>query len=234
LSNPGRGKVSAFNAGVAAASGQYVCLFAGDDIMPEDSLAARYSTIERAGSVRPVVGLSKLRVMSADPKLDGLVIPRAPRRGSLSGTSPLMNREAAKLIFPVPAELPNEDTWMELCISYLDRLEVIHSDILCVYWRLHEGNSNNRLQRHDEFSRRRAARKRALNLFVETYSGALRADQRRELGRLIELERQRVRGSVMGVVLSGAPVMEVIRSLSCTRPSLFWIRQRFFRALSGW
>src|SRR5690349_18216650 len=40
--NPGQGKCAAFNFGVRNSRGRFVCLFAGDDIMPEGSLATRW------------------------------------------------------------------------------------------------------------------------------------------------------------------------------------------------
>ena len=126
--NPSTGKVSAFNYGVTKASGTHICLFAGDDIMPQDSLSKRFNFLKNISNDRPIVGLSKIRIMSVDKKRDGLVVPKRKGHGSLSGQSPLMNRKAIDLLFPVPEELPNEDTWLEIAFGYTSLVNIFHSE----------------------------------------------------------------------------------------------------------
>jgi glycosyltransferase involved in cell wall biosynthesis len=131
------GKCSAFNYGISLAKGRFICIFAGDDIMPKDSLHARLSMICHLSENIPVVGLCKLTTLSDTKSLNGHLIPRAKGIGALSGVSPLMNRLACSKIFPVPEILPNEDTWMELAVLHFNDLKIIHSDIIGCNWRLH-------------------------------------------------------------------------------------------------
>lgn len=91
--NPKSGKCSAFNFGVSLAEERFVTIFAGDDIMPAGSLAARFHAVSSESDSSPVVGLCKLQMMSNDPREDGHVVPKAPGVGILSGVY-LFNRRA--------------------------------------------------------------------------------------------------------------------------------------------
>ncbi|MDP2067248.1 MAG: glycosyltransferase family A protein [Burkholderiaceae bacterium] len=228
------GKCSAFNFGVDKARGRFVCIFAGDDIMPEKSLSLRYSMVKDVPDDRPCVGLCKLTTMSAVKKLNGHLIPRAPNRGALSGVSPLMNKLAVGRIFPVPEILPNEDTWMELAISYLPNLEVIHSNIIGCHWRLHSGNSINMLVNFSEYNKKITARLNAYALFYESHNFELNDIKRSELIGKINCERARCSGSVMGVLRSNVKAIDKLRALSITNVFFYNLRRRFYGLFSGW
>lgn len=141
--NPSKGKVHAFNYGVSISTGEYICLFGGDDIMPQNSLFERYSAIRTYSSDQKVVGLSKIRILSTDKHINGLIIPKRNNSASYSGQSPLISRCAAELLFPIPAHLVNEDTYIELVLRFATNFIVIHSNIICCDWRRHQNNSVN-------------------------------------------------------------------------------------------
>ena len=233
MRNPRRGKVAAFNEGVAAATGRFVCIFAGDDIMPPGSLAARHDAIAGTDDALPVVGVSKLVTMSDVKRFDGHLIPRAPGRGALSGVSPLMNRRSLALIFPVPETLPNEDTWMELAVLHLAGLQVIHSDIICCQWRVHAGNSINMMLPYDRYNERYTARMRALPLFLEQNRSRLDAEGLRVLNARAHCETRRAKGDVLGVATSPVGLVEKLRALSTAHRALYAVRRRVFGLLSG-
>ena len=232
--NPGTGKCSAFNYGVSLATGRFTCIFAGDDLMPQGSLAARFEAVRALPEDKPVVGLCKIISMAEDPKFDKVIVPRKRGRGALSGVSPLMNQRSLHLMFPVPVDLPNEDTWMELAVQHLSGWIVVHSDIIGCRWRVHQGNSINMLLSFPEYNRRISARMRALPLFRERFSEALSAEGRRNLDGKIACEEARIRGSVLGVLLSKADFVSRLRSLSVTNGYFYALRQRLFRLFSGW
>ncbi len=94
LRNPRKGKVSAFNYGVSQARGSWVCIFAGDDIMPAGSLAERWRAVKDVSSPKPVVGLCRLVTMSDIKSQNSVVVPKNPSRGGLTGVSYLMDRHA--------------------------------------------------------------------------------------------------------------------------------------------
>lgn len=232
LRNPGRGKVSAFNLGVAESRGDFICLFAGDDIMPPGSLAARWHAVRDRGAA--AVGLCKIQTMCDDARHDGLIIPRRQGRGALSGASPLMGREATARLFPVPESLPNEDTWMELAVTYLPRLNVVHSDMIGCRWRIHEHNSMNLRFDFGTFNSRYTQRMAALSLFRDQHCEELSSEALQELDGLIECEIARAEGSAIGVLRSRAALVPKFRALAYTNAAMYGIRSRLYGLLSGW
>lgn len=233
-SNQGAGKCSGFNFGLERARGAYACIFSGDDVMPQGSLRRRLDAIQASGQETAVIGLSKLVTMSEIKKFDGFVIPRANGVGALSGVSPLMNRKALELVFPVPEFLPNEDTWMELAALHLQDVLVIHSNVVACQWRVHSGNSINMMAPFAEYNSKVTARFRALPVFYEKYKDSISQDQLGVLQAKIRCEEARVRGDILGVMLSGAGVVDRLRALSITNGFLFWIRRSCYGLFSGW
>lgn len=232
--NSKSGKVSAFNLGVNMAEGCFVCLFAGDDIMPAGSLSARWNKVKNLPANKPVAGLYKILTMSNDKRYDGAIVPRAKGQGNYSGASPLMNREMVSRIFPVPEHLPNEDTWMSLALNYLPNLIIVHSDIICCQWRMHEGNSRNLNLNLSEFRRAIIARQKALELFYSLYEIELSGHSRQKLLDRIEYNRQYEKGSIMGIVFSSVDLISKLRALSSTSKFLYNMRKRYYRIFSGW
>lgn len=234
IRNGRSGKCSAFNLGVATAKGHFVCIFAGDDLMPQGSLAARFSMVRGLPEDMPVVGLCKLVTMSTIKKFDGHVLPRAAGRGSLSGVSPLMNERARQKIFPVPESLPNEDTWMDLAVTYFPGWRVVHSDVIGCAWRVHDGNSINMLSSYDEYNKKITARQQAIPLFYEQFKNELDAPACAELLARIQCERSRQRGNLLGILGSQVGLVEKLRNLSIANGFLYDIRRKFYGLLSGW
>jgi glycosyltransferase involved in cell wall biosynthesis len=235
LQNPGRGKVSAFNYGVACSDSDYVALFAGDDIMPPGSLHARVAAVESAGQSRPVFGLAKVRTLSERSRFDGVVVPKTPGVGNPSGQSTLLNRSAVGRVFPVPETLPNEDTWIGLAVRLLPEADVIHSDVVACDWRIHAGNTSptHLTGNQQEFSSRLAARMRALESFRDQFASELADTDLRYLENAIHCEHMRQQGSVAGVLRSQIPMQERLRALSSTNAFFFGVRRFLFSILSG-
>lgn len=232
--NPYRGKCSAFNFGVSQSKGRFVCIFAGDDIMPAGSLKERYDAVASESDDRCLVGVCKLVTMSDDKRFDGHLIPKVKGRGALSGVSPLMNRKAVSVIFPTPESLPNEDTWMELAVLHMPNWKIIHSDTVCCQWRCHAGNSINLTLPFAEFNRRISVRMDALELFMGKFGSELDKDQYRALQAKIDLENARRRGDWWAVLRSRAGLIDRLRALSMTNAIMYSIRTRFYGLLSGW
>lgn len=232
--NIGCGKSSAFNYGVSQASGRFLCLFAGDDIMPAGSLAARCAMVRDCPDDIPAVGLCKLITMSDNKRFDGHVVPRRAGRGGFTGQSYLMNRAAVEKIFPVPEFLPNEDTWIELAVIYFDNWNVVHSDVIGSAWRVHDGNSINMFVDFDEYNRKITARMRAVSVFYERHGSELSDENRRKLGWRVECEARRAAGSVSGILMSRVNPIEKLRALSISNRFFYGVRRRLYGLLSGW
>lgn len=233
IKNPRQGKVSAFNLGVAEAKGAWVCIFAGDDIMPAKSLAERWQAVTDVRSTKPVVGLCRLITMSEDKRSDGHIVPKDPKRGGLTGVSYLMDRSAVAALFPVPENLPNEDTWLETAVLHLD-LELVHSGVIGCRWRVHSGNSINMLVPFDDFNRKLTPRMAAYGQFLEANGSRLTPESRRRLEAKVRCENARKVGNPFKIWLSGATVVERLRAISLSGRLPYEVRRRLYGLLSGW
>jgi glycosyltransferase involved in cell wall biosynthesis len=231
--NPKKGKCNAFNFGVKMSSGDYICLFAGDDIMPKSSLKARLDAIIPHGTKNAVVGLSKIITMSKNRRYNGVIIPKKKGISSMSGSSYFMNKLAVDLIFPVPECLPNEDTWMELICTYMKNIKIIQSDIICCHWRMHSGNSINMLETFEQYSQKFALRKMALPIFLEKFKSQINPSSLESIEAMIKCEDYRFKGSILGVISSNVSLIYKLRTLSKINRIFYQIRRFFFSFFSG-
>lgn len=233
LPNPGRGKVVAFNYGVSIARGYWLCLFSGDDLMPAGSLAARLACVRASPSTRPVIGLCRLRTMSEHKAQDGHEVPRNPAKGIFTGSSYMLDARARNLLFPVPEQYPNEDTWMEVGAQHLD-ISLVHCPVVGCDWRVHDGNSINMLGPFSEFNPKYTARMAAAEQFLKERGGELAPESRRRLKARVRCERARKAGSVAGILMSGADPLTQARAMALSSPFFYEIRKRLYGLLSGW
>lgn len=231
--NPAAGKCAAFNYGVSKATGSFVCIFAGDDLMPPGSLSQRFNTVSAYSPNSPVVGLCKLKTISEDKKFNGQVVPKAPGVGGFTGVSYMMSRPILHKIFPVPESLPNEDTWMEVAVRYMPGWNIIHSDVIGCHWRVHAGNSINMQLPFTEYNKRLTPRMSAFKLFYEKHQRDLDARGVSFLKARIECEDARSSGSVLRVLTSSAPLVDRLRAVSATNSFFYELRRRLFKLLSG-
>jgi hypothetical protein len=202
--------------------------------MPEGSLLARWLVARDLSETEPGAALFKIKTLSEMPRFDGHVVPRRKGRGNPSGQSPLMNAAMVALLFPVPDILPNEDTWIELAVEFLPELRLIHSDIICCLWRVHDGNSYNMTMGFDAFRDRLGRRQRAVDLFHAHFEDRLTARGKAQLRARMRCNEAYQRGSIIGVLTSRAGLMTTLRALSSAHPGTYWVRRRFFGLLSGW
>jgi glycosyltransferase involved in cell wall biosynthesis len=231
--NPSKGKVSAFNHGVSLAQGEWVCIFAGDDIMPEASLVKRWQAVKDQRSGKPVVGLCRLICISTDKRFDGTVVPKDPAKGGLTGVSYLMDRPARAMLFPVPEVLPNEDTWLETGVLHFD-LEIVHSGVIGCKWRVHAGNSINMMVGFRDYNKKLTPRMAAYAMFLAKHGSELAPESRAALEGKVKLESARKSGDLIGIARSGATIKNKLRAAALSTPVLYEIRRRLYRLMSGW
>jgi glycosyltransferase involved in cell wall biosynthesis len=232
--NKNKGKCNAFNFGVLQATGDFVCIFAGDDIMPAGSLFERLRAVVDINQEVPVVGLSKLKTISDSKKFDGHIVPRKKGVGSLSGVSPFMNRLALNIIFPTPSSLPNEDTWMELVLLHMPEIRIVHSDVFCCYARIHAGNSINMMMPFNEYNKKFTIRMQALMIFKEKFGNQLDISNLKILNIKISIEEARRRGGVLDIIFADARILDRLRALSVANKFLYKIRSFLYGLFSGW
>ena len=232
--SPSKGKVAAFNFGVKKSTGRYVCLFAGDDIMPKDSLKARLDSIKEKEDHGPCLGLSKIKTLSDNKKLDGAIVPKQKGRGNPSGQSPLMNRSATDILFPIPEHLPNEDTWLEIAICHSSLCKIVHSDIICCLWRIHSGNSYNFNLSNSDFKKKIYLRREAFQLFYDKFFDKLSIKENQNIKSLISLTEAYKSGNILKIINTDAPLKERLRLLGTSNSFFYSIRKFFYTFLSGW
>lgn len=232
--SPGAGKVAAFNFGVDKAAGDYVCLFAGDDIMPADSLYERLNVIMNARMKSPCIGLSKILTLSEEKRLDGVLVPREAGKGNPSGQSPLMDRASIDILFPIPDQLPNEDTWLEIAICHTSLFTVIHSDIICCKWRIHSGNSYNFSLSNKQFKGKIVSRRKAYDLFLYEFNEFLSDLEIKKLKALISLGTSYERGNIWQIMFAPVALKEKLSLLGTSNAFFYRIRRFFYSLLSGW
>lgn len=231
--NPSSGKVSAFNFGVSLAQGDWVCIFAGDDIMPAGSLAERWQAVKDVPSEKPVVGLCRLICISEDKRYDGTIVPKDPTKGGFTGVSYLMDRRAKAMLFPVPVVLPNEDTWLETGVLHFD-FELVHSGVIGCKWRVHAGNSINMMVGFADFNNKLTPRMAAYSMFLNAHGPELSSESRAALAAKVTLEDARKAGNLVGIVGSGARLKDKLRAAALSGPFLYEVRRGLYRLMSGW
>lgn len=221
--SPGPGKVSAFKNGCSFAGGKYIALFAGDDVMPQGSLAKRVKAIKEI--VSPAVLMSKIQVLSDEKKIDGILIPKKKGRGNPSGASIIFDREAAKYLMDIPDSLPNEDTWMDFCITYLPMLNVrSHDDVSCL-WRVHSGNSITIKDGYQTFNKKFSKRMNVIGEFLKKYGNILPADRSMYLRNLACAEEARSKGDWLKILFAKISFSDKARFLAYSNKYLYAVRK---------
>lgn len=228
LANNSVGKVNAFLQGCSYAKGDYLAFFAGDDIMPEGSLKARLDHISKLQA--PAIVLSKLRVLSEDSSINGMLLPARENQGSTSGASIMIDREAAKYLLDIPRQLPNEDTWMELCIKFLSFLNVESQNVVACNWRVHSGNSNSIRQNFEVFNKRFSLRMEAIGLFYDKYKKILDEQSKKEVLGLIQCEAYRRKGNFLGIFFTRAKFSDKLRFFFYSN-SIFFRLKKIIRSI---
>lgn len=221
--NPFSGKVSAFKHGYGLAKGEYIALFAGDDIMPLGSLAKRVMDIKTM--VSPSVLMSKIQVLSEDKKIDGILIPKKKGQGNPSGASIMFDKEAAKYLMDIPDSLPNEDTWMDFCLTYLPMLHVeSHDDVACL-WRVHSGNSITIKDDYQTFNKKFSKRMNVIEEFSKKYQEILPGDRTSYLEKLALAEKYRRKGEWFNILFSKIKFAEKVRFLAYSNKYFYAVRK---------
>lgn len=224
------GKVAAFNAGHAAASGHLVCHVGGDDLLPSDSLAIRVADLADAPDL--AVHLGKLQMMDLEGRVISSPLPRGTK-GSQSSAGATYTRELADLLFPIPESLPSEDIWLgngAVCAAQ----DVRHSTDTVYLYRIHGGNSNPRHKTFEQMTESMHARARAVSMLAES-TLPLDANARENL--LAHARAEEYRYAREYLRLLRAPRLTWVdkaATLSMSHPVLWRLRQRAGAAASGW
>ncbi len=224
----GKGKVAAFNQGWSICSGEYIFLFAGDDVLPNNSIENRCLLFGDGVDV----ATGKIKSFSNNKKYDGIVYPKknAP---NLSGGAAGFTREFANKIFPIPELLPNEDIWTSLHIRAFAKKINWTNDIILNY-RIHENNSMGFGVAFDKKSEIIGSRNKAYKLFLEKYKNVLDLENLNYLDGKIKAEGLRKEGRIWSLLfLGGVSLKDRLANISFSSELTYKVRVVLEKYLSG-
>lgn len=229
------GKNAAFNDGFKHCTSDWICYFAGDDLMPQNSLKTRLEYLERYdGKIKSIAGFGQLQMISENKKYDGTIVPKNRNKGICTGTTLIMSRKLAEDVFPIPESYPNEDMWTKLVIDHFAAIKIDIPHIVAIY-RIHEGNS---LIRTDDFSIiSENLHKRYLiyKEFYEKYNINLNEKSRIHLQSMIKAEDLRYGNESLKIVFIGKiGFKNKMRFLFHSSPFLYSIRHKLYKMFTGW
>lgn len=228
------GKVAGFNACYNASEGEIIVLLAGDDSLPQDSLERRVALLATSNPLtEPVVAFFKIRTMSETKQQDGLILPRGDTATSRSGGSITLTRALSEQVFPIDERLVSEDIWLVRAAEGV-AARVLTDQSIVLNYRIHDGNSNPRSRSFRDMDEAMAARHVAWTYLLDSPHLSLSGDSRRELSRLASLEDLRQSRRIIRIMMTrGSPLTDRLAFAAMASPTLFLVRKRFFRVLSG-
>jgi glycosyltransferase involved in cell wall biosynthesis len=188
VKNRGVGKAAALNHGYELAHGAGFILLAGDDIIVPELLLSRARAVV---CDRPRIATCFYQTFSDDPRFHGIVLPRRTQPNRVVGGVTSFNRAFADLYFPIPEQLPNEDTWLR-AVALLYSVEHHHIPAVGLNYRIHSGNSGGPLHSFRHATRWMASRQDAYSLALAKENGTEAG--RRRLASIVEAERLRRMG----------------------------------------
>lgn len=229
FSNSRKGKNEAFNRAFSECSGDFICYFAADDRLEKSSIKKRINILLENNSFNYSTCL--LQTFSEEIKFTGLIFPKNKNKPNYSGGSLMFKRELAEEIFPIPLELPNEDTWTSLFLKYFG-IGSHYPEVLYNY-RIHSKNSYGY---HGDFQTKRQgflSRMDAVGLFLKRYNSKLsfaEISYLEEYKKAISATRQK---KPFLIFLSKIKLEEKLLMFYFSYSFLFYFRNLFFKKFSG-
>lgn len=223
------GKCSGFNRAFEASKGAYICLFAGDDIYMPDAFQTKINFI-KARQLDFVK--SKLQLLAPGSALNGRVVPKRAGRGNSSGGSLIFSRAFAEKAFPIPAELPNEDQWLNLVAERLG-FSCGETGKVTYCLRLHDSNDFSRNMDFASLSRKMAARNKVHLVFVEKFAELLTSKERADLEALYNLDILRQKRMLVKILMSPVGARKKIWAIFHANAFLYNVKKAIRPLLIG-
>ena len=236
LKNPIKGKVHALNYAVSHTSGDWLMIFAGDDIL-ETGILEKWARASKGHNTynEKIAFVSKIREF-ADGKqynrFNGLVLPKEDV-AVVMGSNYIMSKMIKEEMFPLPTGYPNEDGWTRLCFRFLN-FECVFVPGISVNYRRHDGNSVKPNETFFIFNKAMHDRWKVNEEFLERYRGELSERHIIELENLILIEEQRYNGKTLRTLFANkCDFSHKIRNCVMSNAGLYRIKQRFEKFLLG-
>lgn len=238
LKNKSKGKNHAINLAAAKSKFDFVCFMGGDDIFVPATLMLRVRILQEniaknAAQSKYVASACKIRTFSKELRFDGILIPKKHSVGAISGGSLLMPSALAQTIFPLPVDVPNEDTWMSLHLRYRG-IKVFHIGEIGLLYRIHEHNSHKRGVPFEEFQRSMWDRGRVILSFYAQYSKDITSEKERQLLTELVAECLKSLGAIWSIIfLPRLNLKEKLKALTYSSPVAYYVKQKFYKYLAG-
>lgn len=229
---PGKiGKNAAFNLAYKNSKGDFICYFAGDDILEMDSLEQRILPVANKKNDLVTI-VSKARIISEIKKFNNVITPRKSDRGVMLGGTVLFSRKLARIIFPLPTLLPNEDKWTVQHLIHFAK--IIHVPKVTINYRIHPNNSSSRTNPFKQKTESIHSRFLVYSLFLEKYRDKLNKKEIAMLENLSVAETLRYNKSTLSILFfTNLPFKEKARFIFHSNALLYWLRIRLFSFFSG-
>lgn len=237
--NPGKvGKNTAFNLGVASAAGDWIGLFAGDDIMEAGVIENLMSIAQQYAPQKQAVLIGALQRSFAEEEKykfeDNVVVPFKNIDGIFGNTVGIISRSLCDKSFPVPEAYPNEDGWLTLAYRYLSDKR-IQTPFIYTNYRIHANNSyDHAAVDFSVYNEAYHKRRIVIKEFCETHRECLSDVQFFTLSQLYRLELLRYKGKFIKIILCrGVPWREKVKALFFSNATLNHIKVRLSRYVLG-
>lgn len=228
LRNPGAGKAAALNHALAQATGDSLILLGGDDLIVSELLRPRADAVKDKRG--PAVAMCRFRTFSDVKSWDGILLPRFQGGTQIAGGAISLNRAFADIAFPIPEELPNEDTWLRAVTILLD-LTVTPLSGIGLHYRIHAGNDTGLMRPYAQVDADMAARARALELALTRLPMHATAAGSDRLKTLIQAEEARTNARWWRLAtMPGLSGPDRATHLGNAGPGAFALKQSLIRA----
>lgn len=232
LTQPNSGKVVAFNRAYQESKGHFFVFFAGDDILPNNSLFIRRELFSQSDDPN-AVSCGKTLTFSNEKKFHNILFPKT-HAPNFNGGSIMFPKSIAKFIFPIPEILPNEDTWTMLAIQHFAS-RILISDLVCIKYRIHNNNSMRRGAPFDYFNQGIHHRRKAYRLFLDKFQHTLSTEEKKGLINKIRIEELRYSQKTLKLLfVKDISFIDRMRNIAYSNRIFYNLRVLFFRYLSGW
>jgi len=231
LKNQAKGKVHAYNLAMSESTGDFVVIFAGDDLFNVDSILPRINPIrEQDGPAVSFCALQAFRGARDNPA------QRFPLSGggARAGGAIAMNRAFVNLCTPIPIDMPNEDSWLCLHADFLETFTV-DVDVIGLWYRLHEGNSSG-YGAADAAQQRNKLLHRSLvyGIFQRKWECEMSGAKQAAIAREVAAHSLARSGNALSILfLSGYPFGRRIRALALSKVFLWRLRVGLGARVSG-
>lgn len=193
-----RGKAAALNAAYAKAQGTTFIMLAGDDLLLSELLPSRVTAV--MGPEPRLAQCGYLTFWDQSPEREGVEYSARGSGDHIAGGAASFNKAFAEIYFPIPEDLPNEDTWLR-AVAIATETPIIPVEGIGLFYRIHPGNSVGPSRTFSETDQNLHQRHQAFNLACQRFSATLKPKGASRLATLAHAEKLRRRRSLLQLLM---------------------------------